>query len=106
MTRCKVFLGTYIEISIGDHDGVSKSLALEATHEAFKEIALIQDRMNIHDKDSDLSKMNRLAPLGKTKLQPCIQEVLLMARDLYQQSNGLLTFKYQSQWDCERICCR
>ena len=99
MTRCKVFLGTYVEISIGDHDGVSKSLALEATHEAFKEIALVQDRMNIHDKDSDLSKINRLAPLGKTKLEPCIQEVLLMARDLYQQSNGLFDCTYDPNLD-------
>lgn len=99
MTRCKVFLGTYVEISIGDHDGVSKSLALEATHEAFKEIALVQDRMNIHDKDSDLSKINRLAPLGKTKLEPCIQEVLLMARDLYQKSNGLFDCTYDPNLD-------
>jgi hypothetical protein len=40
MTRCKVFLGTYVEISIGDHDGVSQITCTRGdTHEAFKEIA-------------------------------------------------------------------
>jgi thiamine biosynthesis lipoprotein len=99
MTRCKVLLGTYVEISIGDHDGISKSLAHEAINEAFKEIALIEGLMNIHNKESDLSKMNQLAPLGKIKLEPCIQEVLLIARDLYQQSNGLFDCTYDPIMD-------
>ena len=89
MTRCKVFLGTYVEISVRNQDGAFKSLALEAINEAFQEIAMVDKLMNIHQKDSELSKINRLAPLGITKLHPCIQEVLLIASDLYRQSNGL-----------------
>jgi thiamine biosynthesis lipoprotein len=102
MTRCKVFLGTYVEISIGDQDGVSKSLAREAVNEAFQEIALIDRLMNIHNKESDLSKINQLAPLGITKLHPQIYEVLLIARDLYQQSNGLFDCTYDPKLD--RYC--
>jgi thiamine biosynthesis lipoprotein len=99
MTRCKVFLGTYVEISIRNQDGAFKSLALEAINEAFQEIAMVDKLMNIHQKDSELSKINRLAPLGITKLHPCIQEVLLIAGDLYRQSNGLFDCTYDPKLD-------
>jgi thiamine biosynthesis lipoprotein ApbE len=68
MTRCKVFLGTYVEISVRNQDGAFKSLALEAINEAFQEIAMVDKLMNIHQKDSELSKIKSISPLRHNKI--------------------------------------
>lgn len=93
MTRCKVLMGTFIEISIGG-DGLSQLLAREAIGEAYQAIQLVDFVMNIYQEKSELSRINRFARLGPVKIHPLIKDILCIAKDLYFQTNGLFDCAY------------
>jgi hypothetical protein len=55
MRRCKVLLGTFVEIQCQQADGFSKKMIQEAFDSAYSAIAKVDELMNIHKKDSALS---------------------------------------------------
>ena len=95
MRRCKVLLGTFVEIQCQQADGFSKKMIQEAFDSAYSAIAKVDELMNIHKKDSTLSRINRTAPTKPVLIDPWIKDVLLIARDLHRESNGLFDCTYQ-----------
>ena len=88
MRRCKVLLGTFVEIQCQQADGFSKTMIQEAFDSAYSAIAKVDELMNIHKKDSALSQINRTAQTKPVLIDPWIKDVLLIARDLHRESNG------------------
>ena len=59
LARCQPHLGTYVEISVsGD---VNEDELISASNAAFLAINRIQSLMSFHDKESELTRMNRYA---------------------------------------------
>lgn len=98
MTRCKVLMGTFVEIAIGG-DITSQLLSKEAIEEAYQAIELVDFLMNIHQEKSELSRINQLARLGPIKMHPLIKDILCIAKDLHFQTNGLFDCTYRPNHD-------
>ena len=80
--RCQALLGTFVEISTeqDNHQAVNK---------AFSAVKLVQDLMGFHNPLSELSQINRWAHQVSLELHPWTAEVLSIAQEIHQQSNGL-----------------
>ncbi len=85
LRRCRPLLGTFVDITArGDETG-----ALEgAINFAFSAVERVHRLMSFHDRDSDVSRINREGfPKGVT-VDAWTWRVLKTARDLARESNG------------------
>lgn len=80
-------MGTYVEIAV--FDGTDDATAVNA---AFAAIDRVASSMSFHDATSDLSRMNRCAPVEAVRVDPWTMQVLELARTLFDVSDG--------QFDC------
>ncbi len=84
MIRCKPLLGTFVEIRI--EDALQSS---EVLNEAFQAIEQVQSLMSVHNPESELSQINAGSYLEPIHIHPWTTEVLSIAKDIFQLSNGL-----------------
>ena len=82
MQRCQALLGTFVEIST-DQDNS------QAVDKAFAEVKQVQDLMGFHHPFSELSQINRWAHQVSLELHPWTAQILKLAKEIHQQSNGL-----------------
>jgi thiamine biosynthesis lipoprotein len=80
---CRPYLGTYVEIRLGE--GAS-DVALSA---AFAHIERVRRCMSVFDADSDVSRINRLHPGETIEVDPWTHEVLSLACEVHRASGGL-----------------
>lgn len=105
VSRCRPALGTYVEIRVDagpdfppDATGTGSiapatdpvaSPAIErAIEQAFAAIARVQALMSVHDPDSELSQINRLAHLFPVPVDRWTQQVLQLAQQIHEASAG------------------
>lgn len=86
MKRCRPLLGTYVEIQV---DGLSTLRALDALDAAFAAVERVQSLMSVFTSDSDVSRINRLQAGDSLEVAPETWQVLTLAQELHQVSNGL-----------------
>jgi thiamine biosynthesis lipoprotein len=86
LRRAWPLLGTIVEIAVGSD---RKRVAERAIERAFTSIAMIHQRMSFHDPNSVLSRLNREAFDRPVTVDEKTFQVLAIARDLYQFSDGL-----------------
>ena len=84
--RCQALLGTYVEVAIPDE--YSDQYISEVINQAFKEIQLVEQLMSFHQPNSDLSRINRQAYEMDVRIHPYTYEVLVMARQLFDDTSG------------------
>ena len=82
MRRCQALLGTFVEIFTDQDDG-------QAINEAFSVIKQVQDLMSFHDPSSELNIINQTVHLEPVAIHSWTAEVLKIAQEIYEQSNGL-----------------
>lgn len=84
MIRCKPLLGTFVEVRIEDHSNADYAVA-----QAFIQMEKVQELMGFHRADSELSRLNASAHLKPMAIHPWTAEVLQIAHDIHQASDGL-----------------
>lgn len=84
MIRCKPLLGTFVEIRIEGELQSSKVL-----NEAFLAIEQVQSLMGFHNPGSELSQINARSYLEPVHIHPWTAEVISIAKEVFQLSNGL-----------------
>ena len=86
LARAQPLLGTLVEIKLiaGDHD-----TELLASNAAFAEIAEIHHLMSFHEPESDISRLNCNGSRCPVQVDPRTFEVLLIAQQLSNASNGM-----------------
>jgi FAD:protein FMN transferase len=82
MRRCQALLGTFVEISTDQDDS-------QAINEAFSAIKQVQDLMSFHHPSSELNIINQKSHLESIALHPWTVDVLKIAQEVHQYSNGL-----------------
>lgn len=84
--RARPLLGTFVEIvACGD----SRDATHAAVTAAFDAVAVVDRLMSFHNRDSDVSRLNREAPAHIVKVDPLTFQVLETARELHELSGGL-----------------
>ena len=83
MRRCKLLLGTFVEISVQQED------AETSMNDAFNEIEKVQSLMSFHHPQSELSKINRQAHLSPIKIDRWTAQILNITKDIHVHSGGL-----------------
>lgn len=86
MRACRPLLGTYVEIRIDDTDPETAIVAVDA---GFAAISEVQRLMSVFDENSDISRINRFAQRYPVPVSPWTQEILMLARELHERSEGL-----------------
>ena len=86
LQRARPLLGTLVEIAAS---GAPADTVQTAISRAFARIEAIQARMSWHERDSELSRLNRAAHRGWLEISPDLAAVLCMALDLARHSDGL-----------------
>lgn len=87
VSRCKPYLGTYVEISLV---GELPEMELhELCSAAFSEVERIQHLMSFHEEDSELSKLNKLSPTEELTVSDDLLLVLSFAQSLHTASDGV-----------------
>jgi thiamine biosynthesis lipoprotein len=86
LQRARPLLGTLVEIAAG---GAPANEVQAAISRAFARIEEIQTRMSWHNRESELSCLNRAAHRGWMEISPDLASVLRMAMDLARHSDGL-----------------
>jgi thiamine biosynthesis lipoprotein len=84
--RARPLLGTFVEIAVADAPAPVMEEAVEA---AFAAIAEVHRLMSAHERESDLSRLNRQAAARPLEVHPWTFEVLQAAADLQRRSAGL-----------------
>lgn len=80
--RCQALLGTFVEITIDqESDG--------AITKAFTAVGQVQHLMSFYDPLSELNQINRWAHQVSLVVHPWTAEIIKIAQEIYQQSNGL-----------------
>jgi thiamine biosynthesis lipoprotein len=80
--RCQALLGTFVEITIDqESDG--------AITKAFTTVVQVQHLMSFYDPLSELNQINRWAHQVSLIVHPWTAEIIKIAQEIYQQSNGL-----------------
>jgi FAD:protein FMN transferase len=79
-------LGTFVEIAV---DGASAAAMEAAIEAAFAAIGSVHRLMSFHERDSDVSRLNRSAFKEATAVHPWTFQVLKTALDLHGRSNGI-----------------
>ena len=87
MTRCKPMLGTLVEISISTKKSSIDLVSL--SDKAFAAIKQVERTMSFHNSASELSYINRHAYLKPCDLSPHMEEILLNAIEISEQSQGI-----------------
>ena len=82
MRRARPLLGTLVEIGAG---GANAAIGIEA---AFREMEAVHRLMSFHEKESDVSRINRAAPREIVHVDPRTYEVLVCAQKLSTLSAG------------------
>lgn len=82
LTRCRPFLGTFVEVTVPGE-------AASAIDAAFAAIAHVQARMSFHEEDSDIARLRRAPPGEAVTVARETVDVLRMAGDLHRASGGL-----------------
>lgn len=88
--RCRPLLGTFVEVNL--QANLPEKTLIEYANLAFDEIARVQQAMNFHQKNSELSQLNlalMLAPNIAKKISKDLLTVLTFANNLYQASAGV-----------------
>ena len=86
MRRMRVLLGTYVTI---EAVGCPERLLDRAIEAAFVAVALVHRLMSVHEKDSDLARLNRSASSGPVKVHPWTARTLRQALVIHQATDGL-----------------
>lgn len=87
--RAQPWLGTLVEIRIGDTEAPDESRIGSAINAAFAAIADVHRRMSFHDPASELSAINRLAVGDSIEVDASTAQVLRCALLLEQASEGI-----------------
>ena len=87
ITRCQALLGTYVEINISASK--SDDQLVEMSNKAFVRIKEIETLMSFHDKNSELSYLNKEAFKGPCSISPEMKEVLSQALSLSAKTDGI-----------------
>lgn len=88
--RCRPLLGTFVEISAAGSEVADLETAVEA---AFAAIGTVHGLMSAHEATSDVSRLNRDAFDAAIAVHPWTFEVLAMALDLHECSNGIFDIR-------------
>src|SRR5262245_113575 len=84
--RCRPLLGTFVEIQAFRTNAVDFERAVEV---AFLAIAQVHRLMSFHDRESDVSRMNRDAFYKPVRVHPWTWHVLKSAQEFSRNSNGI-----------------
>jgi len=83
---CRPALGTYVEIRV---EATAPTAARAAIHQAFTAIERVQSLMSAHADDSELSRLNGLAPGVVVEVDAWTHDVLSCAQAIHAASDGL-----------------
>lgn len=83
--RARPLLGTFVEIEVS---GATESDMAAAVDAAFEAVAKVHRLMSFHERDSDVSRLNREAHVEATVVHPWTYAVLETAAGLQRSSNG------------------
>ena len=83
--RARPLLGTLVAIRV---HGLHEDEVHRTIDAAFAEIELVHSRMSFHEPDSDVSLLNREAHNRSVRVHPHTYEVLRLARDFSETSEG------------------
>jgi FAD:protein FMN transferase len=86
LQRMQPWLGTFVIVRVTGDD---RALLLTAMQNAFDSIARVHQLMSFHDQNSDVSRLNREALHRELTIDPWTYQVLSLATQLAQDSNGL-----------------
>jgi thiamine biosynthesis lipoprotein len=84
--RARPLLGTFVEIAAS---GAPRDDLHGAIGRAFETVAIVHRLMSFHERDSDVSRLNREAATRPVRVHPWTYEVLRLSSELYAASNGL-----------------
>ena len=84
--RCRTLLGTFVEVAASGTDAANLEPGINA---AFAAIEKVHQLMSFHDRDSDVSRMNRDAFPKSVIVHPWTWKVLETAQHIAQESNGV-----------------
>src|SRR5262249_43152120 len=84
--RCRPLLGTFVEIQASAINAADLRRGFEA---AFVAIEQVQQLMSFHDRQSELSCINRDAFYRPVRVHPWTWRVLKSARELSRNSHGI-----------------
>jgi thiamine biosynthesis lipoprotein len=82
--RARPLLGTFVEIAVAA--GSRSAAAIDA---AFEAVAEVHRLMSFHERNSDVSRLNREAGLRPVVVHPWTFRVLEMAVEMQRRSNGV-----------------
>jgi thiamine biosynthesis lipoprotein len=85
LRRARPLLGTFVEIAAW---GAAAADIANAIEEAFDAVARVHRLMSFHDRESDISRLNRNANAGAVAIDPWTFEVLAIAQDLHRRSGA------------------
>jgi thiamine biosynthesis lipoprotein len=84
--RARPLLGTFVEIAAS---GAPRDDLHGAIGRAFETVAIVHRLMSFHERDSDVSRLNREAATRPVRVHPWTCEVLRLSSELYVASDGL-----------------
>ena len=84
MRRAQPWLGTVVEVTVGDETACEPAMRA-----AFDAVAEVHRLMSFHDEASDLARLNRAGIGEQIAVHPRTAEVLTMALALVAESDGL-----------------
>src|SRR5580765_2083054 len=84
--RARPLLGTFVEI---EASGAPRDDLHGAIGRAFETVAVVHRLMSFHERDSDVSRLNREAATRPVRVHPWTYEVLRLSSELYAASDGL-----------------
>lgn len=84
--RAQPLLGTFVEIAAS---GAPRDGLHGAMGRAFETVAAVHRLMSFHERDSDVSRLNREAATRPVRVHPWTYEVLRLSSELYAASGGL-----------------
>jgi FAD:protein FMN transferase len=84
--RARPLLGAFVEIAAS---GAPRDDLHGAIGRAFETVAVVHRLMSFHERDSDVSRLNREAATRPVRVHPWTYEVLRLSSELYAASDGL-----------------
>lgn len=86
MQACRPLLGTYVEIRLAHPNPETARAAVE---KAYAAVGRVQQLMSIHEPDSEVSIINRMAHIEPQRVDPWTYQVLAKAKEVHLASEGL-----------------
>jgi FAD:protein FMN transferase len=84
--RARPLLGTFVEIEVA---GAARSELDAAIDAAFEAVARVHRLMSFHERDSDVSRLNREAFVRPVNVHAWTFQVLQVAVDMHRQTKGI-----------------